>query len=558
MEGGRADYPKQMGQAQRTYTEEELEVAIRLHDDYEYYAKKALKIKPKDKNAPGIENGVIPLIFNTAQRYLQWRLDKQWREIGKTRAFVVKGRQQGCSTWIEGLYFHETTLNYGIKTFIQTHSKKATKNLYKMAHRYLKHLPDDVRPHVSVSNTDDLEFDELDSGYTVSTAGSAETGRSDTIDKLHGSEVAFWKSTLDHTTGLLQAVPDVKGSRVVLESTANGPAGYFYNGYITAERGENGDYIAIFIPWYWQEEYSKELPEGFTLTQEEQKYVDLYDTFPVFDENGECTIIKKKLTLKQMAWRRAKIAEFEGNVAKFNQEYPATAQMAFQFSATDSFIAAEDVLEALKRPEYMAYGPITAGFDPAFTDNENSDRKAFIYRQGPNLFGLEYPKLDGHGASLAYLKRKLDSKIIVIDRLFIDAGGGGYALYDCLCDDGYEDQVEIINSASADPESHKYANIRAGMSDRLKKALTDEHMPVSIMIDKKLEEAYITDMTAEGWKEDGNNRLLIEKKEDVKKRLGISPEGKDVSALTYAKQLRMNNKKATRQTKVRVNYRRRA
>jgi hypothetical protein len=522
-----------MGQAQRKWTDEQLAVGRRLYDDYEYYAEQALKIKPKDKTAPGVVKGLIPLKFNVAQRYLHWRLKKQMREIGRNRAFILKGRQQGCSTYIEGDYFHDTTMNYGIKTFIQTHSKKATANLYGMAHRYLNNLPDDIRPHVSTSNVNDLIFDEIDSGYTVSTAGSAETGRSDTIDKLHGSEVAFWKSTNDHTAGLVQAVPDVPNSKVIFESTANGLGGYFYKGYTSAEAGLNGDYIAIFIPWTWQKEYSKPAPEWFVLTEQEAEYVELYDKFPVFDEHGEVSFIKKKITNDQMYWRRCKIAEL-GSEAKCNQEYPFDAKMAFQFSAVESWIKPESVLKAFKRPQYRSYGAITAGFDPSFT--ADGDRKAFIYRQGANVWGLEYPKLDDHDAQVAYCKRKLDGNIY-IDRFFIDFGGGGAAIYQCLDRDGYnkDGRIELVNSARTAEEDVKYANCRAEVTDRIKLALNDNNMPLSINIDPDLEDAMLTDLTAEGATEDRGNRLLIEKKEKVKVRLGISPEGKDALGLTYSK-----------------------
>lgn len=519
-------------------TPEEEELGINLYDDFEYYAGKALKLKPKDKKAPGVVNGLLPFKFNTAQRYLHWRLEKQRREIGRIRAYLLKGRQQGCSTYVEGRFFHKTSLNYGIKTFIQTHSKKATGNLYGMAQRYLKNLPAfnklyDLKPHVSISNTTDLVFDKLDSGYTVSTAGSAETGRSDTIDLLHGSEVAFWKSSLDHTAGLIQAVPDVQGSEIILESTANGMGGYFHNGYVSAEADLNGDYIAVFIPWYWQEEYTKKAPDDFTLTEKEAELVELHDKFPRFDEDGEVTIVKGRIDNDQMYWRRCKIAELDSE-AKCNQEYPFNAKMAFQFSAVESHIKPESVLKAFKRPQYRSYGAIVAGFDPSFEDD--GDRKAFIYRQGPNVWGLEYPKLKDHDAQVAYLKRKLDGNIY-IDRLFIDFGGGGCGIGQCLDNDGYGTRVEVVNSSRSAEEDIKYANCRAEMTDRIKLHLTDNDMPLAIKIDQEFESAFLTDLTAEGSTEDRNNKLLIEKKEDVKSRLGISPDGKDALGLTYAKKI---------------------
>ena len=536
-----------MGQAQKVWSDEQVEIGVELYDNYELYAEKALKIKPKDKNAPGVVNGLIPFRFNTAQRYLDWRLNKQLKEIGRVRAYLVKGRQQGMSTWIQGKYFHMTTMNYSRTTFIQTHSDEATTTLYRMAQRFLANLPNDLKPPVGTSNRKELIFTDLDSGYRVSTAGSKESGRSNNPDFIHASEYAFWVNALDHKAGLLQGVADTSGTWVIYESTANGMGNDFQKSYTSAEAGQHGDYIAVFIPWFWQDEYRKEAPEDFVLTEKEAEYVELYDQFPEFDEDGEVTFVTKKIDNDQMYWRRCKVAEL-GSESKCNQEYPFSAKMAFQYSGKDSHIPAELVMKALKRPQYQSYGAITAGFDPAHLERDSDevstepkskpDRKAFILRQGANVWGLEYPKLKDHDAQVAYCKRKLDMKVngsYLIDRLFIDFGGGGCAIWQDLQRDGHGKRAELVNSSRAAEESLKYENCRAEMTDRILIALKDNNMPLAISIDKELEDAFVTDMTAEGSFDNNKNKLQIEAKEKVKSRLGISPEAKDALGLTYSK-----------------------
>ena len=49
-----------------------------------------------------------------------------------------------------------------------------------------------VKPVTGRANAKELSFELLDSGYKVATAGSAEVGRSETIQYFHGSECAFW------------------------------------------------------------------------------------------------------------------------------------------------------------------------------------------------------------------------------------------------------------------------------------------------------------------------------------------------------------------------------
>src|SRR3546814_17839588 len=103
-------------------------------------------------------------------------------------------------------------------------------------------------------NAKELTFGLLDSGYQVGTAKAAGVGRSDTIQFFHGSEVAHWANAEEHAAGALQAVPRAAGTEVILESTANGVGGLFYNLWQAAVRGE-GDYQAIFIPWFRHGDY---------------------------------------------------------------------------------------------------------------------------------------------------------------------------------------------------------------------------------------------------------------------------------------------------------------
>jgi hypothetical protein len=95
------------------------------------------------------------------------------------------------------------------------------------------------------------------------------------VQLFHGSEVGFWPNAQQHAAGILQAIPDEPGTEVFKESTANGVGNYFHKEWQDAEAGLS-EYIAIFVPWFWSEEYRKEVPEGFTLDDEEEKYREAY------------------------------------------------------------------------------------------------------------------------------------------------------------------------------------------------------------------------------------------------------------------------------------------
>lgn len=283
----------------------------RLKDDFPHYAKKCLRIRPKE-GAP--VNELPALDLNEAQMYLHACCEKQLRESGRIRVIVLKGRQQGVSTYTEGRFYWKVSHRRGVNAYILTHEDPATTNLFNMAKTYHDNCKELVRPSTSASNAKELIFDRLSSGYKVGTAGSKGTGRSLTLQYFHGSEVAYWPNAETHMAGVLQAVADVDGTEIILESTSNGPAGVFFEMCMKAHKRES-EWELVFIPWFWTKDYRKPVPQGFELTSEEEEYKSKY-----------------KLTDEQIYWRRLKIIQLNG-VHHFRREYPATVEEAFKAAA---------------------------------------------------------------------------------------------------------------------------------------------------------------------------------------------------------------------------------
>ena len=184
----------------------EIDKRKRLKSDFPYYAKSCLFIRTKSE-------GTKPFELNKAQLYIHEEIEKQRAETGKVRAIILKGRQQGCSTYVGGRLMWRTTHSKGVRSFILTHEDDATQNLFDMSKRYYEHLPPPVKPSTSASNAKELHFSALDSGYKVGTAGNKSVGRSQTNQLFHGSEVAFWPNAcLLYTSpsprdGLLSRMP---------------------------------------------------------------------------------------------------------------------------------------------------------------------------------------------------------------------------------------------------------------------------------------------------------------------------------------------------------------
>jgi len=481
---------------------------LRLKNDFEFYARNCLFIRAKDGQ-------IRPFELNKAQKYIHALLEDQKARTGKVRAIILKGRQQGCSTLIGARFYHLSTWSKGVRTYILTHEDNATQNLFDMVNRYHDNCPPFVRPKTGAANAKELSFSELDSGYKVGTAGTKGTGRSSTIQLFHGSEVAFWPNAQSHASGVLQAVPDADGTEVILESTAKGVGNYFHQQWQDAERGD-GDFIAIFVPWYWQDEYSKTPPENFSLTDEEMAYKATYG-----------------LTDGQMYWRRNKIIELKSEVA-FKEEYPATASEAFQMSGHDGFIKPEMIVKA-RKTQKEPVGGLIIGVDPArFGD----DRTAIARRIGPKVVSVERrEKLDTMQVA-GWVKSIIDGESP--DRVFIDVGGLGAGVYDRLVEMGYGEVVRAVNFGGSPFEPAKLDDSGRVMGGQPKNRRAEMWMKSrdwllsEAGVDIPDEDWLQADACAPGYKYDSNQMLIIESKDDMKRRGVKSPDGWDSVALTFA------------------------
>lgn len=486
--------------------------------DFPFYAERCLRIKPK-------VGALAPLVLNAAQIYINTKLDEQLATFGKVRALVLKGRQQGCSTLIGARFYHKTTRAFGVRTFILTHEQAATDNLFAMANRYHDNCPPELKPRTGAANAKELVFPLLDSGYEVGTAGTKAVGRSKTVQLLHGSEVAFWPNAASHFAGVVQTVPDMDGTEIILESTANGVGGEFHERWQQAEAGI-GDYIAIFVPWFWQKEYRRTVGDDFALDDEEAAYADAHG-----------------LANEQMAWRRAKIAELKDPLL-FKQEYPATADEAFQVTGHDSFIKPEAVLKA-RKATVDAFGPLVIGADPArFGD----DRFSIAWRQGRKVPRIESKaKLDVvQGAN--WLKHIIDEDKPA--KVFIDVGGVGGGVVDILKSWGgvYAKTVVAVNFGGEPYDMPRLLpdgtpepgprNRRAEMWMKSREWLAD--VGGADLPDR---DGLQADACSPGYRYDVNQRLLLESKEDMRRRGIRSPDEWDAVALTFAEPVAVSSGK---------------
>lgn len=289
---------------------------------------------------------------NKPQKKLRDTIERLRKQGKPVRIIILKARQMGFSTYTEADCFHQTVTNKMFSSTIIAHEEQASQNLYNMFKRYYENLPDALRPMRKRNNakellfenptTDDLEKRRnpgLQSTVKVATAKNTATGRSQTINYLHASEVAFWDNPKETFTGLLQCVPYSAKSTVIMESTANGVGDYFYDMWNNAVAGKN-EFVPLFFPWFEMDEYS--LP--FETEEEKEEFIKEVN-YEFKDEEGNTVHTEEYelmqdfgVSYEQLKWRRWCINNnCNGDVEQFHQEYPSTPEEAFIASGRPRF-----------------------------------------------------------------------------------------------------------------------------------------------------------------------------------------------------------------------------
>jgi hypothetical protein len=193
------------------------------------------------------------------------------------------------------------------------------------------------------------------------------------------------------------------------------------------------------------------------------------------------------------------------------------------------FIDAERVYEAQKRfPQSLSDDPLVVGVDIA---RGGGDHNVIRFRRGTDAVSIKAVRIPGEQTRDTTLMVSKLAEILNTpyngrrpDMMFLDETGIGGPLFDRLKQLGFKN-VTGVQFGAQSPE-RQYANMRSYMWGRLKDWLTRGAIPKDIPLE--------IDLTGPGYKHDKADRLLLESKEDMKKRGLASTDDGDALALTFA------------------------
>ncbi len=269
------------------------------------------------------------------------------------RIIILKARQIGFSTATAALFFQRAATVPHTNAMIVAHKADASTNIFNKAKLFYEELPPELRPLKKASNAKELLFENpaskaeekardpgLRSKIVIETAGNKDAGRSATVHCLHLSELAYWPYPEETLISLMQAVPNLPETMVVIESTANGVGGAFYKEWQRAAAGKSV-FAPLFFPWWQHQEYRMNKGPRLKLSPEEQALKKLH-----------------RLADAQLRWRRWCIdANCGGDPQVFAQEYPGTAEEAFLLSGRPVFDT-QALAKIYARPASPRYGRV--------------------------------------------------------------------------------------------------------------------------------------------------------------------------------------------------------
>lgn len=208
-----------------------------------------------------------------------------------------------------------------------------------------------------------------DSSALVGTAYNVDIGRSAPYNWALLSEAAFYRDLGTLMTGLMQRIPRSADSGVIVESTANGMGGDFYDlCQLAMDPRRATGWAFVFFGWWEHPENRLKAEPGFKLMR---------------DELAE--LAKHNLHVDQIAWRRWMIeTACEGKVDRFRQEHPADAQEAFQSSGRTIFdMAAVNRMRPIHAAPRGRLELVDAGMEKRiqFVQSEDGRGELVIFKQ---------------------------------------------------------------------------------------------------------------------------------------------------------------------------------
>ena len=296
------------------------------------------------------ERKLVPFILNPIQ------LDML--ENSGLRDVYVKPAQVGAtSLHLADFYIDNITIS-GTVSVIISYDETSAKRLILKAKRFHQFLSRKIPtiPKLEHKGAEELTWEDKDTDFYsvmyIFTSRSYTIGRGESIHNLLLDEYGFWMigTHEDVFASAVQRVPTKLGTKIRIQSTANGEDNPHCEIYLAAKEGTvvaKSVYKHHFYPWYIHPEYIMYPDDPFCLDGDEA------DPLPNL-QSDEVLLMRLLLSeygfseleaMAKLRWRRYKRAEMASlrrsgdTVLLFEQEYPEDDETCFLVAGDQAYSA---------------------------------------------------------------------------------------------------------------------------------------------------------------------------------------------------------------------------
>jgi hypothetical protein len=321
--------------------------------DFRYFANRYCKIRiVRTDGSPVAVDRMGKYGFMRTQEALLARLAKdeevmyeayyKGESITGLLYFVHKARQTGFTALVRMMDKQRTFYWPDTMALAASENLEMVQELYRRDKILWDNMPWFMRPVVKYDTKDQqLEFEGI-STVTLYHQGNQKggLGTGKTISVAHLTECALWDRSAanhyDNTRKILDdlypAIPKSLNTLYIMESTAMGIGGFWYDQVELIRAGKNR-FKLFFCPWYAADDkYAETPPSGW----EPGEYV-RHVRNTVEATSHEYLGYKMSLNDKQMYWYEKEMDNHEGRLFTFFSNYPTTIEESFQNSGDCAF-----------------------------------------------------------------------------------------------------------------------------------------------------------------------------------------------------------------------------
>lgn len=276
--------------------------------------------------------------FNKAQKdFVENYLNKGYKKI-----IILKSRQLGFTTLISLWFLDDIIFNPNSEALQIAHTLKDASEIFNRKISYaIKNLYPVVKAQLEMDQkrSNRVQFSYPDG--SVSAISVSNSGRSGTFSQVHISELGklnrlYPGRAEEIVTGTLPSVPAT--GTVIIESTAEGASGLFYEMYMSGYKRRHiltaahtvGEFYPVFYNWQWDTDEIESVVSNGLIP---------ISTMEDCEINWEEYQKENNLTDKEITFYYIKWLNAQRDIDKLNQEYPLNEMEAFISSGSNYFSA---------------------------------------------------------------------------------------------------------------------------------------------------------------------------------------------------------------------------